>query len=264
MAGISGLLGGLGAKFGGAARGAQDALLGAPTFAATSNDVPPGLLGEEALRRPPTLTPTGQREGGLLSGFLNTDESGISGRDRLFAMGSILQGDSGGAQTYLQGQRTAATAANDRKRRDELERGGLEALNSAFDERGNFDMPRYLAKVRQLGLDPSAGLKMAESLAPKISLQNAGGGGLYEVTQGPFGGGASTRELVAPQAKAPGRLMQDPETGEWVPNPAYADAIEAEARARRTGAPPVGRGGGGGRSRAAPASLPPDQIVWGK
>lgn len=264
MAGFGGLLSGLKGAFGGAARGAQDALLGVPTFTSTQNTLEPGLLGGEALMQPPTITPTGQREGGLLSNFLNTDEGGISGRDRMFALGSILQGDSNGAQAYLSSQRAAATAANDRKRRDELERGGLEALSSAFDERGNFDMPTYLKKVRQLGLDPSAGLQMAQSLAPKVSLQNAGGGGLYEITQAPFGGSASTRELIAPQAKPPGRLIQDPETGEWVANPAYIDAIGQEARIRQAAKPAAKGGGGRGRGggKASPfASMSNDDLA---
>lgn len=262
MAGFGGLLSGLGSRIKSGAHGVTDAVMGVPTFTSESNDLPPGLLGGETLKRPPTVTPTGKKEGGLLSHFLNTGDDGVTVGDRVFALGSILQGDSGGAQSYLSGQRTAATAANDRKRRDELERSGIEALRANIGENGQLNLPGYLKAVLAAGGDPAAGLGLAQTLAPKTSLQNAGGGGLYEVTT-PFGGAASTRELVAPQAKAPGRLMQDPETGEWVPNPAYADAIEAEARARRTGAPPVGRGGGGGRSRAAPASLPPDQIQWG-
>lgn len=261
MAGLGGLLSGLGGKLGGAfqgaARGAQDALFGNPTFAATSNDLEPGLLDAEGLKRPPTLTPTGNTEGGLLSNFLNTDESGISGRDRMFALGSILQGDSGGAQSYLSGQAAQAQAMRDRQRREELERAGMEALSGSIDDRGNFDMRQYMTKVRQLGIDPSSGLQMAQSLAPKVSTMTPGAGGLIEVTQGPFGGPSTTRTLVEGKPNIP-----DAPTGQrWN---AAKGAFEVDPVAldwwRQTHPQkPVsaGRGGGGRAGGKAKAAIPP-------
>lgn len=230
---IGGALGGLGGQMGGG--GLLDNLRG-------SIDTTPGAVAGALNGQQVTAPPTFQRMGGVTGqgGLLDTlrrptDEKSLGWGDKLYAIGSIMQGDSGGAANYLAGQKEAAQKTADREKVEARRKAGLEAFGAAMGGGGQFNARDYIQRVLAAGGDLGDALETAQALAPKVSLQNAGGGGLYEITQGPFGGSAAARALVEPK---PEKTLEDK----------VAEA-EALAAARRRGAPPVGRSGGG-RGRA--------------
>lgn len=244
--GLGQKLGKWGAGGGGLLGGAHDALIGTtPQMTATSNDIQDERLG--TLHRAPTVTPTGEMGGGLLDklgGMLSdTDERGLTGRDKLFAMGSVMQGDSGGAASYLANQRQAADVLGERKRQQEMAAAGLAALQGAIDPAtGQLDYRKYLAALPP-GADPTAGLKVREGLQPDIAPISGprGAVNLFDRSKGAF---------------VPGGIEGENEEDAI----AYAERLaEARARGGRRGAPPVGRSGG--RSGGKLGSIPTDQLI---
>ena len=258
MAGfLSGLLGGLGGKIGGAASGLGGALSGAAGAGGLLHDQllgrintnPGGVIGEingQTVSAPPSF----QREGGVtgVGGLLDklrapTTGESVGWPDKLFAIGSILNGDSGGAANYLAGQKKAAVDTADRAKVEARRKAGLEAFAGAQGSDGAFNARDYIQRVLAAGGDLGEALQTAQALSPKVSLQNAGGGGLYEITQGALGGPASTRTLVEPQIK-PSLFNPDGTINETF-IAGKAQEREAVAAGGRRGAPPVGRSGGG-------------------
>lgn len=227
-----GLFDGLGEKFGkfgagggGLLGGAHDMLLGTtPGMTATSNDIEDERIG--TLHRAPTVTPTGEMTGGLLDkigGFMSqADDQGLTNRDRLFAMGSVMQGDSGGAASYLSHQRQAADVLSERQRQQGVIENTRKAMLGAIDPvTGQLDYRKLLAA----GGDPMQGLKAREGLQPDIAPISGPRGAisLFDRAKGAF---------------VPGGIEGESEEDAI----AYAQRLaEAKARGTRIGAPPVGR-----------------------
>lgn len=173
------------------------------------------------------------------------DGRGLTLSDKLFASGSILQGDTGGAATYLQNQRNQAMA---QAQKDELTRQRSRmttALRSAVDPDGNFSLPKYLDLA---GADADLGeaVGLNNALNPKGTFMNAAGGLYYT---NPRTGQA--QQVVAPaQPKLPNGLRYD-ESGNVTIDPQFVQLQEQVAAAKRRGAPLAGRSGGGGANKWA-------------
>ena len=128
--------------------------------------------------------PVPQQPEGLLSKFSKPDPTGVSMADRIYAIGSILKGDSAGGMKYLQGQQLAAqeglqghTAAA-----QALKDKGNQAFRAAY-QNGKFDPSTY-ASVMGDDLDPEAFAKLATAAGPKTSMS-----GSYAINTNPLGGG---------------------------------------------------------------------------
>jgi hypothetical protein len=243
--GLGKSIGKFGAGGGGLLGGAHDTLFGTtPELTSTPGAAALGP-GGEALRTAPMVQATGGMGGGLLDKIKEPDSRGLTFGDKLFATGSILQGDSGGAASYLANQRQTADALAQRNTQAEQAKAAMDALRGAIGENGQLDVRRYLAAL-PAGSDPSAGLKVRESLQPDITPMSGPRGAinLFDRGQGKFVPGG-----IAGEAREPELFNPDGSV-----NQAYIDAKAREAEAvaggRRRGAPPVGRSGGGGRPKS--------------
>lgn len=234
--------GAAGAVLGGAG---DDGLLTAGVQRATP------LGGVGPLQQAPELT----RTPGLLERLGTPDARGLTFGDKLFAAGSIAQGDSSGAMSQLQNRQIMARqqalqdqTLEDRKRRS--------AAFKAAMATGKFDPATY-AQMSEDSFDPDEAAKLATAFRRQGHFMNANNG-LYYVNEDDPG---NPTEVVKGQPKPPGQFVQDPETGEWGINPDYVQLQEQIAAARRRGAPPVGRRSGGGSGRA-PKSYGADDVSW--
>lgn len=160
---------------------------------------PGGVLQEQPQMRGPDTS--------FLDRLGRPDARGLTFGDKLFAAGSVMQGDSGGAASYLQNQRATADVVSERERKRELAMRSLAALRKNF-KGGQFNYEGYLADMPNDG-DPTEALAMATKLAPEVQVQNMGANGMYETRRNALGGETSTRELVAPRAHTPGLLLED-------------------------------------------------------
>jgi hypothetical protein len=203
----------------------------------------PGTGGDQVQYTPPP-TLTGNTTGGLLSKLQDPDSRGLTFGDKLFAAGSVLQGDSGGAATYLQNQRSNAQNENDRMtaRRNQL--AGAKAFRDNIGPNGEMNFQGY-ANAMGDEFDPEKAVSLRKALAPKYSPVSLAGGGAAAFNEAT--GRFDTQIAGAP--KQPGKYrMIDPngdpnDPGNWEVNPLEAQLAQQVARGRRIGAPLAPRAG---------------------
>lgn len=235
--GMGGLLGGLGDKLGGFING---------TGAEFSSQPRPDIDGGEGIgpiQQMPQMTQTKAAQPGLLERMKTPDARGLTFGDKLFAAGSVMQGDSGGAATYLSNQRAAADQLSERTRGRDLAAQGLDALRGAIDPAtGQLNVQKYLASL-PAGADMSEGLKVREALQPRRTSMSGPGGGIYSVDQDAPGGPKAT-ELIAGRPAAPSLFNPDGTLNmEFITGRGKLKDAEAAATAAHR-APRVGRPGG--------------------
>jgi hypothetical protein len=188
---------------------------------------------------------------GLLSRLTATNpETGRTFADRLMAVGQIMQGDTPGAQAYLEKQQEKVINQRAVALKQQIAQRQAQAFSQAFDANGQFNPAKY-AQLVGGAFDVGDMAKLYEQMGPKYQFVTGRRG---DVGVGNLRSGAYQEEVSPPDPtpKAPGRLILKPggdadNPEDWVPNQAYEDALEREARAKRLGAPPVGRA-----SRAPP------------
>lgn len=227
--GGGGLLSGMGGKL-------HDAWAGTdPVMQATER---PDLMNERVgpIHQMPQIEATGGTTGGLLSKMQTPDARGLTFGDKLFASGSILQGDSGGAASYIQNQRSLADRDSQRGMAKETAEKGLAALRGNIDPAtGQLNVRGYLDALPP-GSDPMDGLKMRDALRPDVTPMSGPDGSLYGFNRGT----GTFTQGVAGRPKPPGQLIQD-EDGNWGVNPQFVQLQEQVAAAKRRGAPLAGR-----------------------
>lgn len=174
------------------------------------------------------------------------DSRGLNFGDKLFAAGSILQGDSGGAASYLQNQRAQADVLGERARTRDLSAKGSEALRNSLNPDGTLNFKAYLAAMGP-NADPATALKLEEQLAPSYATMSGPRGQLTAINK------RNPRDFFEVQPAGPAPIgMIDPETGGL--NPLYFQGIEAKAAAERKGKPLAPRAPARGRAGARPKS----------
>lgn len=243
--GGGGFLSGLGGKFQNMMHGTTPVLkdvTGPGGMGGSSNGIYQGR--EVGMIKPPiSLEDTGQKTGGLLSKVRDPDSRGLTFSDKLFAAGSVLQGDSGGAATYIANQRNAADALNERERT----RGIAERGAAAFSENLLDGLPdNFKRYARALGkdLNPESLMKMYQDQRTKYSGMSTANGGITAFD--PYNPAGSV--VVNPgEAAEPPKFVQGPNG--LMPNPVWGEWQYQQAAAERRGkpqAPRVGRASGGG------------------
>lgn len=176
MAGLlSGLMGGLRGAAGQAGGLLDDVggkvqrgLYGTTPEAAVTEHADTSNSGFGPLRQAPSINLTGQNTDGLLSKLGTPDGRGLTFGDKLFAAGSVLQGDSGGAAAYLANQRGTADAMGERKRQQDMARLGQEAFRGAIMPDGKFNFKGYVDALGSQG-DPKSALAMRDAMRPNLT-----------------------------------------------------------------------------------------------
>jgi hypothetical protein len=227
---------------------------GTPQVTATPNSFIDPRQG--AVTQMPTIS--APKQPGFLDRLKEPDDRGLTFGDKLFAAGGVLQGDSGGAMSYLQNQRLMSRHLADQ---DDV-KAGHKRRSAAFKAAmtgGKFD-PAIYSQLADEDFDPSdlAAMQNAFGTKPRSGqfLQGAGGQlGYGDPDTGSY------REINPAIPKPPGPLVQD-DNGDWVENPAYIALQEHVAAAKRKGAPLAPRrASGGGRGRA-PKSYGADEVSF--
>jgi hypothetical protein len=140
------------------------------------------------------------QQAGLLDRMGTPDANGRTFGDKLFAAGSILQGDSGGAASYLQNQRTMQDAENERQRQQNIAQAGMKAISDNVDPvTGRLNTQGYLKAMAAGGGsagDLSQGLAVRKALAPETSVITPGAEGAYNVSRNQDTGAATSSTLV--------------------------------------------------------------------
>ena len=217
-----------------------------------------GVPAMGAIQAAPTITPTGNTTGGLLSKLQAPDGRGLTFGDKLFAAGNVLQGDSGGAATYLQNQRANAQNEDDRMtaRRNQL--AGAKAFRNNLNPDGSMNFQGY---ANDLGdeLDPAKAVALRKGMGHEYQLASLanGGAGSFDPTTG------KVTEQIAGQRKAPDGYSYNAD-GTLTPiDPNYVAGQKqiygdryTEQRLNRTFAPRSGGSGGSHIPRGATAGLP--------
>jgi hypothetical protein len=126
-------------------------------------------------------TPAPVHPQGLLSRFSAPDPTGVSMADRIFAIGSILKGDSEGGMKYLTTKAALAAKAKDAAEKQALKEKGNRAFRAAY-QNGKFDAGTY-ASVMGEDLDPMDFAKLATAAGPK-----GGESGGFAMTTNPLNG----------------------------------------------------------------------------
>jgi hypothetical protein len=170
---------------------------------------------------------TGQQQPqGLLSRLGSTTPDGINFADRLTALGSILQGDSKGAQSYLQNQRSNADTLAQRKIKTDMAAATTEALKKAVGAKG-VDLATYLQALPP-GADPELGIKLWKEMQPDYGeFGTAGGGAGWYNKRNPNENGV----LAKGEPKMPGLMIQDA-SGAWVPNKPLIDVLNGQTETK--------------------------------
>ena len=109
--------------------------------------------------------------GGLLDKIKTPDARGLTFGDKLFAAGSVLQGDSGGAATYLQNQRGLADKVAERDKATALSKRGAAAFRNNILGDGTFNFKGYADDLGD-DLDPMAALKMRDATEPDYGVMS--------------------------------------------------------------------------------------------
>jgi hypothetical protein len=245
-------------NFGGTAQpGAAAGLLGGGgddglQTAGVGRAAPLGDVGP--IQQAPQLT----QQPGLLDRLGTPDERGLSFGDKLFAAGSIAQGDSQGAYSMIQQARAAHRQQQQEDEAKRVKANRSAAFKAAIDPvTGRFN-PGIYAQMAGEDFDPQDAAQARTAFKKDGAFMNANNG-IYHVSEDDP---AHPTTVVAGAPKPPGQFVQDPETGEWGINPLYAQLQEDIARARRRGAPPVGRSGGRGGAGRAPKSYGQNDVEW--
>lgn len=242
MGGGGGLLAGLGKKVGMGGGGFGQAFQlggmapqGAGAGAPIMGDFEGGDAGMDTGPAPAGAAGMAGGDKGLLGGVKSPDGHKVSFADKLFAAGSVLQGDSGGAATYIQNQRNMADKLNERDRTRGITERGAKAFSEHLLKSLPPEFQEYARALPPGEMDPSKMIEMATSMAPKTSSMNVGTG-LYDVTHGPFGGPGKATSLVAGAPPKASAINPDGTINEAVLQ-AEEQKAERIARARRKGAP---------------------------
>lgn len=138
----------------------------------------PDLMDERLgpIHQMPTFTDTGKTTGGLLSKMQAPDSRGLTFGDKLYAAGNVLQGDSGGAATFLQNQRATADAMDQRMQATRLARSGARNFRNNLNPDGTMNFKGY-ADAMGDDLDPMAALKLEAASRPHLTPMSTGNGG---------------------------------------------------------------------------------------
>jgi hypothetical protein len=198
--------------------------------------------------------------GGLLDRLGKPDSRGLTFSDKLFASGSILKGDSGGAASYIQNQRQMADTLSERTRARDIAKRGAAAFKGAMRPDGTVDFQKLIEGYGD-DLDPSKAVELATSLAPKSSVMSTANGGLSDVTRPAFGGPATARELIAGTPKEPPKFIPGP-NGVPIPNPVYGQYQKMIAAAEREGKPLAPRAPARGRAGPRPKSYDSSEVTY--
>ena len=206
---------------------------GAITPAATTS-----LAGNDSLVGPLMHAPTQAAPTSFLDRLGAPSPDGVSFRDRLFAVGAGLQGDTSGAASYLQNARNNAERLADKAKLQNDQARKAAAFKAAWVG-GKFDAGVY-AQMAGDALDASDVASFDRAFNPTGSFQSAGGGGLYYTNPSDH---TATQVVAPPPRKVTAFNDDGTMNDEWIKQ----RALEAElvAHGRRVGAPPVGRSGGG-------------------
>jgi hypothetical protein len=189
------------------------------------------------IQQAPTFTPTGQTTGGLLSKLQDPDSRGLTFGDKLFAAGSVLQGDSGGAATYLQNQRALAGKEDDKMTATRARLAGQKAFKNNIGPNGEMNFQGYANDMGD-NFDPAEALALRKAMQrPAYQSVNTANGGT--ATFDPVSG--NYRPGIAGVAK-PSLFNPDGTLNENFILGRTKD-VEAEAAARRRGAPLAPRAG---------------------
>jgi hypothetical protein len=225
---------------------------GAPVdpFSTAAAPTPGAYMGQ--IQTPPQFAPTGQTGGGLLDSLRTPDSRGLTFGDKLWAAGSVLQGDSGGAASYLQNQRQMATQETDKQRAQRIQQQGLDALRNNVDPTtGQLNIQGYL-KALPAGGDLDQGLAVRKALQPEHSIITPGAEGALDVARDPNTGVPSITRL------APRDFSKSLTLADGTPNYDLIRAQAADAKAKSDAlfpnqmslksnrAPPKAGGAGGG------------------
>jgi hypothetical protein len=145
-----------------------------PNSNATPAPPPGGLLGGVDPSDPAAAAHgvEGAEKPGLLQRLMATSPDGLTFQDKLMAMGSILKGDSGGAQQYIAGQRGAALKANSLAEQKALLAKRSAAFNKAMAS-GKFDPGVYAAESAD-AFDPDDAAHLETAFNRRRQAMNAG------------------------------------------------------------------------------------------
>lgn len=190
-----------------------------------------------------TAAPTMTKTPGFLDKLRDPSADGLTLQDKIMAMGSILQGDSQGAQAGLHSARQGYR----QQKLDDQNKAGLAAKSAAFKNAfdpvtGKFDMAKYAGALGDApgAFDPDEAARLQNAFRHQVTPMNANGG-IYAVDTS--GEKPSATELVHGHQK-PGMFNDDGSV-----NPDYIRAMSqiAEGRAAATArhrAPPRPAGAG--------------------
>lgn len=206
-----------------------------------------GVPNTGPIEQMPSMTPTGNTTGGLLSKLQDPDSRGLTFGDKLFAAGGALQGDSGGAATFIQNQRANASAEDEKMRQRRNALLGAKAFRRNVDANGNMNFQGYATDLGD-AFDPQKAAELQKLLAHKYQLASLanGGAGAFDPDTG------SITQQIAGERKAPdgysympnGQLSPIDENYAAGQRRIYGDRAQVANEYKRF-AP---RGGGGGNS----------------
>jgi len=228
MAGLGGLLSGLKGGFSNAMQGTT------PELRDTSG---PGFMDERRgmIKPPISLEATGGTTGGLLDKIKAPDSRGLTFGDKLFAAGSILQRDPGGAATFLQNQRGIADQMAQRDKAQGIKERFARAFRNNIGPDGQMNFQGLMAEAGD-DFDPMDLVGLRKATRPDIVPMSGPRGALMGFNKDT--GTAST--LVPGEAQQQQLFNPDGSI-----NQQYIRGRSQEAEAiyggRRRGAPPVGR-----------------------
>lgn len=205
-----------------------------------------GLLQQAPVQGPSTS---------FLDRLKSPDERGLTFGDKLFAAGAVAQGDSGGAASYLQNQRTMHDTLTQRTKQEDMAKAGMEALRGNIRPDGSLDFQGYLGALPK-GADPAAALSMRNDMRQKITPMSGSRGSMYGFNQdtGQFIQGVGPTE-----PEEPPKFIKGP-NGNMMPNPVYGQYAEMVARGERSGKPLAPQRPRVGR---APKSWGANDVTWG-
>lgn len=222
-------------------------------FLKPSQTVNPGesfnaTLGDQKLGLLQTAPTAGPQEG-FLDRFRKPNEQGLSGADKLFAIGDVLGGNADGAMKYLSGK-TQEHKAGQQLEQAKADRAKKNAAFKAAYQGGKFDPAAYLA-----GIGDEADLGEAFTLATKLA-PKAGVDGGTPYTQDPFSGETTWGDR-RPMSYSEEQADERAAALEAYREAQLADADERIALSRqREGRIAGGRGGGSGKAAGGHGGAP--------
>ena len=116
--------------------------------------------------------------GGFLAHLTADDPDGITFRDKLMALGSIVGGNGGEAQTYLQSRRAEAAKQKALDQAKDMKRKQAQAFFGAMRPDGSLDLAKY-AQLAGDAFDAGDASKIYKDLAPSYEFVTPGPGGVF-------------------------------------------------------------------------------------